>query len=251
MACTEGIIKVLPQLLLSWIPELKTHLSTLDESSTAYTHLAHLLNYLSTEYGTTLETLSSLLDHAEINFDLLWALYVPKKTILHVPCPLTGEPRAVRLLSSEKCQKQDFNGNMSFDLSGISVDFESTGSSADQSKFLWRLVVEYLEADISPKGPLFGYAKIGSVIDVPGFSGTKKITSLGVYPMHYYSGPGGPDGLKERLVARGKRWAKLAGGVHHQAYNGIAYLWHKGSMGSYDVVKFSVSNTRMHCRQAI
>lgn len=231
--------QVTPQFLLGWLPELESYLETLEESSSSRAHLSHLIDYLKSEHSVTLESLASLLDHAEITFDLLWALYVPSKTILHIPCPLTSEPRAVRLLQAEKCQKQDLQGNTVFDMSGISVGFD-TGSTADQTKFLWRLVVEYLETDISPKGGHFGYAKNGSVIDIPGFSGTKKITDLGVYPIQYYAGPGGPGGLRERLIERGRHWTKLAGGVHHLAYKGLAYMWHKGSMG-WEVVKFSVS----------
>ena len=202
------------QFLLSWLSELQSYLSTIEEASTAHAHLSHLLRYLSAEYGPTLESLASLLQHAEITFDLLWALYVPAKTILHIHCPLTSEPRAVRLLQAEKCQKQDLTGNSPFDLSGISVGFD-TGSSTDQSKYLWRLVVEYLETDVNFKGVQFGYARNGSIIDIPGFSGTKKISELGVYPIQYYPGPGGPAGLRDRLVDRGKRWAALAGGGLH------------------------------------
>ena len=235
-------LQVTPQMLLSWLPELTAHLSTLEETSTAYLHLAHLLDYLKEEYSATLESLSSLLEHSEITFDLLWALFVPKKTILHIPCPLTHEPRAVRLLHADKCQKQDISGQMAFDVSGITLGSESSASTSDNSRYLWRLVVEHLESDVSPSGTHFGYAKMSSTIDIPGFSGTRLISTLGAYPVQYYTGPGGPDGLKERLVERGKRWAKYAGGVSHLAYNGIAHMWIKGTMG-YDIARYSVS----HC----
>lgn len=216
-------------------------MSTLEELSISRAHLSHLLEYLTTENASTLESLASLLQHSEITFDLLWALYVPGKTVLHIPCPLTSEPRAVRLLHADKCQKQELNGNAPLDMSGLSLGSDASGSSMDHSKFLWRLVVEYLEVDVALKGIQFGYAKNVSVIDIPGFSGTKKISNLGVYPIQYYSGPGGPAGLKERLVVRGRRWADLAGGVSHLAYQGIAHLWHKGSMG-WEVLKFSVND---------
>lgn len=225
------------------MPELTAHLSTLEESSTAFAHLSYLLNHLKSEYGETLDSLDALLEHAEITFDLLWALYVPKKTILHIPCPLTQEPRAVRLLYAEKCQKQDLQGGaLAFDISGISAGFESSGSTADNSKYIWRLFVEYLEADVSPAGTRFGLAKLGNVIDIPGFSGTKDIASLGAYPIKYYAGPGGLDGLKERLIERGKTWSKYAGGVSHLAYNGIAHMWVKNTMG-YDAARYNVSDS--------
>ncbi|KAI0089637.1 P-loop containing nucleoside triphosphate hydrolase protein [Irpex rosettiformis] len=242
-------LRVTPQMLLGWLPELTAHLSTLEESSTAFTHLSHLLNYLKAEYGSTLESLSALLDHSEITFELLWALFVPKKTILHIHCPLTHEPRAVRLLHADKCQKQDLQGQISFDISGMALGFESSGSTTDNSKFLWRLVVEYLESDVSPSGTHFGYAKMGTTIDIPGFTGTRDISTLGAYPIKYYTGPGGPDGLKQRLVERGKQWAKYAGGVSHLSYKGIAHLWVKSVMG-HDAARYSVDSRVIIDRKA-
>ncbi|KAI0697369.1 P-loop containing nucleoside triphosphate hydrolase protein [Cytidiella melzeri] len=209
---TAKPLRVTPQLLLSWLSELTAHLATLEESSVSFAHLSHLLDWLNTEYGETLETLASLLEHSEITFDLLWAILVPNKTVLQIPCPLTQEPRAVRLINAEN--------------------------------------VEYLETDVSTKGVQFGYARLGNVIDIPGFSGTQSISTLGVYPMKYYAGPDGHEGLKTRLIARGKRWADFAGGVNHLAYKGVAYIWRRGSTGSYDAVKTSVDSRVMIDRKA-
>ena len=186
--------------------------------------------------------LSSLLAGAEITFDLLWALYVPRKTILHLNCPTTSEPRACRLLSAERCQKADMmGGSIAADLAGLTFGFGlgGGGQSTDNSKQLWRLIVEHLETDINPQGVRFGYAPLTSVIEIPGFSGTKQIKDLGIYPLQYYPGPGGPEGLKARLVERGRRWATLAGGVHHLAYKNIAYQWKKTASG-YFLDKYSV-----------
>lgn len=169
-------------------------------------------------------------------------LFVPRKTILHIRCPTTSEPRAVRLIHAEKCQSAEMGGgSAAFDSSGLSVRFESSNQD-DNSKFSYRLVVEYLETDVTPQGIYYGYAGLGTVLDVPGFTGTKKISSLGVYPMKYYEGPGGPNGLKERLVSRGKRWASLAGRVSHLAYKGIAFIWHRSGPGLV-LMKQSVSNS--------
>jgi hypothetical protein len=133
----------------------------------------------------------------------------------------------VRLVHIEKCQKAEYGGvPAAFDLSGLSIGYDP-GNEADNSKFLYRLVVEYLETDVGPKGVKYGYAGLGAVIDIMGFSGPRKISSLGAYPIQYYEGPGGPEGLKARLVERGTRWAKLAGGVHHLAYKGIAFVWQR------------------------
>ena len=80
----------------------------------------------------------------------------------------------------------------------------NSGNDADNSKFFYRLVAEYVEVDVSPKGVQYGYAGLGTVIDIPGFSGTRKIKSMGTYPIQYYEGPGGPEGLRTRLVERAR-----------------------------------------------
>ena len=116
-------------------------------------------------------------------------------------------------------------------------------------QYFWRLVVEYVEVDIgSPADDLnsgtnspasrtssFGYAGLGRVLDVQRFKGTKKISSLIAFPIQYYAGPGGVDGLKARLVERGRKWAKLAGGMHHVAYRGLAFKFKDTSYIKYSV----------------
>ena len=244
-----------PQLLLGWLPELQEYNLKLSskleglpedaEERATVAHLHYLLSYLTTTYATTLDHLSSLVSHGEIVFDLLWALFVPSKTILYMQCPTTNEPRAVRLIHAEKCQKHDAGPgavSAAYDPSGLSI---SGADGNEYSKLLWRLVVEYVEVDIGTrKDPVsggavgYGYAGLGTVLDIPGFSGTMKITDLGVYPLQFYAGPGGPEGLKERLVARGRKWVEIAGGVHHLSYSGIAYQYRKHPPG---YVKCNVS----------
>ncbi|CAL1706451.1 unnamed protein product [Somion occarium] len=257
---TAKPLRVDPQAVLGWLQELQAYASKLSaeaigapEDSPVHLkmeHLNHFLNYLTNSYESTLTTLSSLTIHGEITFDLLWALFVPNKTILYLLCPTTNEPRAVRLVHAEKCQKPDQHGGMSaaYDPSGLTVG----GDGGNEfSKLMWRLVVEYVEVDVGTRkepgvGTVgFGYAGLGSVIDIAGFAGAKKISSLGVFPFEYYAGPGGPEGLKKRLIERGKRWTSMAGGVHHLAYQGIAYQWKRNAMGSGSYIKCNVNSRVM------
>ncbi|KAI0752423.1 P-loop containing nucleoside triphosphate hydrolase protein [Daedaleopsis nitida] len=250
---TAKPLRIDPNTLLAWFPELQAHLDSLaaklpnepEDQDTAvrrtHAHLAHLLGYLRETYGSTLDNLASLLKHDEITFDLLWSLFVPGKTILYVLCPITSEPRCVRLVLSELCQKADNQAPVSaaYDPTGL---LTSKTSQEQQIQFFWRLVVEYVEVDIGgpaenlgdlgtganpprPQASPYGYAGMGRVVDVPRFKGTKKISSLITYPIQYYAGPGGMVGLKERLVARGRKWATLAGGMHHVAYRGLAFRY--------------------------
>lgn len=251
---------------MSWYPELQARADELaaqvkdepEESALRLTHehLNHLLTYLKETYGNTLDTLSSLLEHGQITFELLWSLFVPGKTTLYALCPITSEPRALRLVHAELCQKADSQAPVSaaYDPTGL---LTSKNSQEQQMQFFWRLVVEYVEVDIQAHGdnagdigssssaqpkkdvrPTFGYAGLGRVIDVPRFKGAKKISSLVAYPIQYYPGLGGVDGLKERLIKRGKKWAEFAGGMHHVAYRGLAFKFKETSH-----IKFSVSLT--------
>lgn len=207
-------------------------------------HLTHLIDYLTTTHASKLSSLASLLAHDEITFDLLWALYVPRKTVLYILCPVTDEPRAVRLTHAELCQKIDPQGTVpaAHDPTGLMVGRQDGSHNV---QYMWRLVVDYVEADIADatdprKGNItgFGYAGLGVVLDIPTFTGTRKISELPAFPIQYYAGPGGVEGLKSRLIARGRKWETIAGGVHHLFYQGIASRWH---LKSY--VKHSVSAT--------
>ena len=259
-AKTLSLLQIDPQTLLAWFPELQTHVDKLaakaaSEPATSpvartHEHLSHLLGYLRDTYGNTLDSLASLLKHDEITFDLLWSLFVPGKTTLYTLCPITSEPRCVRLVHSELCQKAD-------NQAPVSAAYDPTGlltskNQGQQMQYFWRLVVEYVEVDVAahvddldagndsssaaPQVSAFGYAGLGRVLDIPRFNGTKKISSLLAFPIQYYAGPGGVEGLKTRLIARGRKWVGLAGGMHHVAYRGLAFKFKEMSH-----IKFSVS----------
>lgn len=153
----------------------------------------------------------------------------------------------MRLVNAEKCLKQELG--LPPDIPGLSIN-SASGDSSGQTAYIWRLAVEYLEADVGPQGVQFGYAKLNTVIDIPGFAGAKSISALGVYPIEYYAGFGGTDGLKARLLERGRKWAGLAGSVSHLAYRGIAYIWLKAGMGQSEPIKYNVRNHRNFSSEA-
>ena len=69
-----------------------------EESHTA-TSVGVLLDYIRSDYRTTLASIANLTAHGEITFDLLYAIMVPR-TILVTECPITKEPRAVQLVTA-------------------------------------------------------------------------------------------------------------------------------------------------------
>ena len=50
--------------------------------------------------------------------------------------------------------------------------------------------------------------------------GTVKIDSLDAYPLKFHADP---EGLKESIMKRGKKWVSLIG-VHHKQFDGLAAL---------------------------
>lgn len=175
-------------------------------------HLSFLLNFLRSEYASLLNELSSLLFNGEITFDLMWAIFTPK-TILYTPCPVTSEPRTVRLIQADLLPPQQ------------------------EPKVLWRFDVEYVEynsqyhsANRALDTPKFGLAKL-QIHDIFRFKGAMKITSLPCYPVEWCQNW---EDLRPRLLARAKKWAEFQG-VHHLQYDGLGY--HKVKDG---FVKISV-----------
>lgn len=166
-------------------------------------HTEFLLNYLREEYRHVLEELDSLLSHNEITFDLLWAL-LTYRSLIYTPCPITGTPRAVRLISAEIAQRND--GPKFWSVKSEYVEWNSVAQGA-----------------AAAAGEKFGIAALMD-LEIPYFKGTTKITSLPVYPMKFYPGV---EELKTRLIERGKKWIKLEG-VHHMYYDGTAFHYKEG-----------------------
>ncbi|KAI9891200.1 MAG: hypothetical protein M1814_003043 [Vezdaea aestivalis] len=123
-------------------------------------------------------------DHAKrkiISFSLLWMLFRPGDLVFTV---YNGQPSALVV------QKMD---NSSNDLGRC---FRITGLGVDSN------------------GERIG--KVSRHVDIQDFDGTRDIMSLEIHPFKYH-----PDeqNIKERLLARGKRFLELQG-VHHMNYKG-------------------------------
>lgn len=60
-----------------------------------------LLEFLHKEYRRTIYRINNLQAHGEITADLLYSIMVPR-TVLLTKCPISGEPRALQLVSVNK-----------------------------------------------------------------------------------------------------------------------------------------------------
>ncbi|KAJ7140767.1 P-loop containing nucleoside triphosphate hydrolase protein [Mycena epipterygia] len=167
---------------------------TEDEAGTTREHITFLIEFLESEYATTLHKVRNFVQHSEITYDLLWAIFIPGDMIF-ARCKTTGEPRAFRLLNVQP------------------------DSHWLTHAIFWSLTCEYVEASDQPltTGEQFGLATYRIKIDH--FDGVRRITELDAYPIKYHAHE---VDILQKLTHRGQEWAKLRG-VHHRQYNGSAY----------------------------
>ncbi|TFK89400.1 P-loop containing nucleoside triphosphate hydrolase protein [Polyporus arcularius HHB13444] len=229
-----------PILLISFFPQLEKYeeklrfwVSRTEDEEKMLEGLTTLLDWLRTNYRSTLAKIAHLTAHGEITFDLLYGILVPH-SILVTRDGATGELRCLRLLSARRdgeeryilnCEGvemadpqketvkhadegddeyEDEDSDMDDDMSDYDDDDDNSDDPKDQT------------SPFRSGGRAFG--KHISTIYLRAFGGTQKINRLSVYPLSYHPDP---DGLKAALVKRGRKWASL-NGVHHIYYRGLA-----------------------------
>ena len=187
--------------------------------------LGVLIDYLHKDYKGTISTIRNLTSHGEITWELLYAVLVPR-TILNTRCPVTGEPRALRLVSSSKIAITSGTGFYDLVCENVDAVDEENRSNEDNT----------VEAEIrrAGGGPAFG--KVESRLLITSFKGTMKINSLDAYPIQFDADE---RGLRKALTERGRKWVSLKG-VHHMQYAGISGVVVPASTGNL-VIKYNVS----------
>ncbi|PGH33682.1 hypothetical protein GX50_03509 [[Emmonsia] crescens] len=157
-------------------------------AATKSAHLKVLVKYLDRDYAETKKTLYPLLESNMITFDLLWALFKPN-TIAYTPTYSSpDEPRAFKIEYATK--ESSFMKGQWYEIEG-----------------------RYLEYD----GKSFGMGTMS--VEVESFKGSRKISSLACYPLKYHRDP---EGLKAKLVERGKKFVALQG-VNYRFHKGMAF----------------------------
>ncbi|KAG6835827.1 hypothetical protein H0H93_014300 [Arthromyces matolae] len=162
-----------------------------------------LLSTISTDYRTTLASINRLTAHNEITFDVLYAILVPR-TLFVATCAITGNPRLFKLASATRTT---IDGKPVFQLCCESYD-----------------LVDKLTQTAS-------IGKVQTMILLHSFKGTVKIHDLDIYPLKYHPNP---EGLREALLRRGKKWVGL-NGIHHMQYDGIAAFKKGGRVTKHNV----------------
>ncbi|KAI0329767.1 P-loop containing nucleoside triphosphate hydrolase protein [Cubamyces sp. BRFM 1775] len=227
LSWTVGPIELDPRLLLTFFPQFEEYEKDLSakkcsqEDGYVLATVKVLLDYLRKDYHSTLAMISKLTERGEITFDLLYAIFIPRTTLV-TKCPVTGATRALRLIDVEKhgsllCQGYD------------SVEDVVHGRSANNSAELNDSAPQSASADGgSPRKQFF--ALVQSTVFIKPFDGTRKINTLAAYPLQYHRAP---DTLKKTLIERGREWASFEG-VHHVHYRGTARA-PSGSSMKYNV----------------
>jgi hypothetical protein len=193
-------VQIDPNVLFNYLGELckaLEHEKALPEDSqnkAKIEHLALLCQYIETDYQPVSKRLYPLLEHNEITFDLLWALFLPN-TMLYTLCAGSNEPRCVKL--NWGAEKRDQRGETFFSLDCHYVDYD---------------------------GKSFGEAK--TILEIPEFFGSRPIDSLPVFPLAYHEDK---ETVKEKLVARGRKFGSFSG-MHYRFYKGLAFFKKKQNL---------------------
>ncbi|KAL1948292.1 hypothetical protein VTO73DRAFT_12367 [Trametes versicolor] len=248
---TAEPLELEPQLLLAFFPQLEAHEKLL-KGKTRSLHedyilatLSVLLEYLRKDYRATLERIANLTAHGEITSELLYAILVPR-TIIVTECPVTGETRALQLralrqvkLGSGKasvvwrllCESID---SLEEAIHGRNVESNINGRAPQQANH---------SSGANPRASGIGeksFGRVETVIYIEPFSGTKKINTLAAFPLKYSRDP---EGLKEMLLERGRKWASLKG-IHHVHYQGTA-AFRLGTSSAQTIIKYNVDSRIM------
>ncbi|PFH47284.1 hypothetical protein AMATHDRAFT_50422 [Amanita thiersii Skay4041] len=209
----------------------RSHLENYTLSSVSF-----LLDTIARDFKNTLTKLEKLTTHAEIIFDMLYAILIPR-TILVAQCAATGLPRAFYLSSFKRitasgrkvymleCESTDMVDsplhtahNMDAGRGGLLGHNRrhSTGNNLNHSS--------NNSTTSGVETPQVG--RVQTTIIIEEFDGTIEITKLPAYPIKYH-----PDEakLREQLLQRGKKWLNLVG-THHMQYDGMAVYRRGGQL---------------------
>jgi hypothetical protein len=103
------------------------------------------------------------------------------------------------------------------------------------------IILEGMDVDDSDVLHINGFTRVQTRVVIPKFKGTVKITSLEAYPIQYH--PQQTE-VREKLLTRGRKWAEIAGGIHHKYYQGTGGL--KGP--NNQMVKYNVGHQKKEKR---
>jgi hypothetical protein len=148
---------------------------------------------IAADYRVTLATIERLTAHGEIAFDLLYAILVPR-SLMVTRCAITGLPRLFELTSWVR--------------------------AAIEGKPVYQLTLQSVDLVDRPLTHSVVVGRVQTIVYIRPSCGTVKINTMDAYPLKFHADP---EGLKETLMQRGKKWVSLIG-VHHKQFDGLAAI---------------------------
>jgi hypothetical protein len=164
------------------------------------THCKLLVKYLDEDYDETKKTLYPLLDAGNITFDLLWALFKPNTIAYTSTYGDHDNPRCFK------------------------VDRATKESSFIKGEW-YSIEGRYLEYD----GKNYGLGEFESTVEA--FKGSRKITSLAVYPLKYHKDP---EAIKKQLIDRGKLFVTMTG-QNYRNFKGLAFQKKRKGVAKFNI----------------
>lgn len=152
-----------------------------------------LTSTIASDYNVTLGKIERLTSHGEITFDLLYSILVPRDLMV-TRCPITGHPRLFQLTSWTR--------------------------TSLEGKHMYQLNLESVDLVDRPVTHSVVVGRVQTTVFVKALRGTVRIDSLDAYPLKFHADP---EGLKQSIIRRGKKWVSLIG-VHHKQFDGIAAM---------------------------
>ncbi|EEQ35373.1 hypothetical protein McanMca71_004760 [Microsporum canis] len=174
-------------ILFHFVPEFEDQYKALGDESIVGKRLGILVDFLKKHFSPLEDRLNPLLDHQEITFELLGALFKPNELIFMID-QCSGQPRCFVYDSGEliKHSQGDY-----FEIECRSLDYD---------------------------GKVFG--EVTAMLRVPKFRSARRISDLGVFPLNYH---GRKAEIEAELVERGRKFESLKG-VSYNEYEGFAHL---------------------------
>ncbi|WPG97596.1 Hypothetical protein R9X50_00037400 [Acrodontium crateriforme] len=159
-----------------------------------------LIKYIDTDYADTKRTLYPLLEAGNITFDLIWALFKPNEIAVTSCYGSWDDPRCFKIDYATKC--------------------------CSMTRGEWYCVEgKYLEYD----GKNFGYGDFE--VDVEGFKGPRKISSLATYPLRYAKDPAG---MRKKIIERGATFVAMEG-MQYKLHKGMAFMKKKKQIARINI----------------
>ena len=183
------------KILYHYVHEMEAYQTKLENDSPHDARLKHLnllVDYIRAAYSSTTVRIASLLEHREITYDLLWALFKPNTHIY--TAILDAEKPACYRYDSGK-ERTTNGGTPYFHVECRCLDFN---------------------------GQVFG--EVSTALGIRKFQGAKQVDRLEAFPLEFHRHQ---QKMEEYLVRCGRHFVSLMG-QHHVQYRGNAFYIEDG-----------------------